>query len=175
MYPKAYIDYLVYFHTTRDYFECHEVLEEHWKMEPIGKRQTYWVGLIQLAVGLYHHRRGNTSGAIKMYKGASSIIKKQTNSLTKLGLLVPTLLNQINEQQEKIKTGDPTFCNLNLPLSEEVLLACKKRCLELSINWKLLDSEVDPFLIHKHTWRDRRDVIVEREKQLVLRQNQREE
>ena len=31
MYSQAYIDYLVHFHGDRDYFECHELLEEHWK------------------------------------------------------------------------------------------------------------------------------------------------
>lgn len=31
LYPTAYIKYLFHFHTDRDYFECHELLEEHWK------------------------------------------------------------------------------------------------------------------------------------------------
>ncbi len=62
MYPKAYIDYLVEFHATRDYFECHEILEEYWKEDPPKKRKRYWVGFIQLAVALYHHRRQNTAG-----------------------------------------------------------------------------------------------------------------
>lgn len=31
MYPEAYIEYLAEFHGSRDYFECHELLEEHWK------------------------------------------------------------------------------------------------------------------------------------------------
>ncbi|MCD2486520.1 DUF309 domain-containing protein, partial [Staphylococcus aureus] len=50
MYPKAYIDYLVEFHATRDYFECHEILEEYWKEDPPKKRKRYWVGFIELAV-----------------------------------------------------------------------------------------------------------------------------
>lgn len=52
LYPKAYIDYLVYFHGLRDYFECHEVLEEHWKKDDKAERKKYWVGLIQIAVAL---------------------------------------------------------------------------------------------------------------------------
>lgn len=31
MYPAEYLEYLVYFHADRDYFECHEILEEYWK------------------------------------------------------------------------------------------------------------------------------------------------
>ncbi len=39
MYPNAYLDYLVYFHGHRDYFECHEVLEEYWKKDQAGKKR----------------------------------------------------------------------------------------------------------------------------------------
>lgn len=34
MYPEAYVAFLHEFHTTRDYFECHEILEEYWKEDP---------------------------------------------------------------------------------------------------------------------------------------------
>ncbi|PAD68333.1 hypothetical protein CHH83_14265, partial [Bacillus sp. 7586-K] len=34
MYDQEYIDFLVHFHCDRDYFECHEILEEHWKKDP---------------------------------------------------------------------------------------------------------------------------------------------
>ena len=33
-YPEAFISYLIEFHATRDYFECHELLEEYWKAHP---------------------------------------------------------------------------------------------------------------------------------------------
>lgn len=53
MYPKAYIEYLVHFHSDRDYFECHEILEEHWKQDGRNKG---WLVLIQTAVAFYHYR-----------------------------------------------------------------------------------------------------------------------
>lgn len=31
MYPPEYIEFLYHFHCDRDYFECHEILEELWK------------------------------------------------------------------------------------------------------------------------------------------------
>lgn len=77
MYPKPYIDYLVYFHTNRDYFECHEVLEEHWKVADPRHRNVLWVGLIQVAVSLYHHRRSN-------YVGAERTMKKQFQFLMRI-------------------------------------------------------------------------------------------
>ena len=69
-YPEAYIDYLLYFHAQRDYFECHEVMEEFWKEHPGDIRSRTYVALIQIAVGMYHIRRGNRNGAVKMLQSA---------------------------------------------------------------------------------------------------------
>lgn len=43
-------------------FHAHEVLEGAWKHAPEAEREL-WQGLAQLAVGLTHLLRGNTSGA----------------------------------------------------------------------------------------------------------------
>ena len=84
-YPEAWLDYLFEFHATRDYFECHEILEEYWKSVPEGDPDRgVWVGLIQLAVALYHHRRGNRAGALKMYRGAAARLRPE--ALDRLGL-----------------------------------------------------------------------------------------
>ncbi|WJH34118.1 DUF309 domain-containing protein [Paenibacillus sp. CC-CFT747] len=83
-YPEEYRAYLVYFHAERDYFECHEILEEYWKSNPQDPLAPAWVGLIQLAVGLYHERRSNTSGALKMLNGANSRLTE--DALEKLGI-----------------------------------------------------------------------------------------
>ncbi len=176
MYPKPYLDYLIYFHVERDYFECHEILEEYWKEQPRGKRQLHWVGLIQLAVGLYHQRRGNRNGARRMFQKAASIIISRTDSLTKLGLNVPALLEQLHRQQQMLDHHNQAFIDINLPLSEEsLLLACKDRCREMGIEWRISNSSPNESLIHKHTRRDRSDVVAERARQLVVRQLKKEE
>ena len=54
-YPEAYIDFLVHFHGDRDWFECHERLEEYWKEHPDDPKSDTWVGLIQVAeIGRAH-------------------------------------------------------------------------------------------------------------------------
>lgn len=54
-------------------FHAHEVLEEQWKVAPQPER-ALWQGLAQLAVGLTHQRRGNTSGATSVTtRGADAI------------------------------------------------------------------------------------------------------
>lgn len=71
-YDPLYLAYLVYFNRDRDYFECHEVLEELWlKMD----REPLYKGLLQVAVGLYHFRNGNVTGGRKMLRSAAERLK----------------------------------------------------------------------------------------------------
>lgn len=46
-------------------FHAHEVLEATWKAAPAEERDL-WQGLAQLAVGLTHAMRGNTTGAVSV-------------------------------------------------------------------------------------------------------------
>jgi uncharacterized protein len=64
VYDRLYVAYLYYFNEARDYFECHEVMEELWLEEG---RSPLYQGLLQVAVGLYHHANGNVSGSIKLF------------------------------------------------------------------------------------------------------------
>jgi predicted metal-dependent hydrolase len=63
-YDMLYVEFLYYFNVERDYFECHEVMEELWMEEG---RNPLHQGLLQIAVALYHHRNGNVGGAIKLF------------------------------------------------------------------------------------------------------------
>ncbi|MCL6458310.1 MAG: DUF309 domain-containing protein [Gorillibacterium sp.] len=67
VYDPLYIEFIYYFNVKRDYFECHEVLEELWLREG---RSLLYQGLLQVAVGLYHHRNDNLGGALKLFIGA---------------------------------------------------------------------------------------------------------
>ena len=53
----------------REFFECHEVLEEAWTPER-GPRRLFLQALIHVAVGFYHHGRGNPVGAIRQLRKA---------------------------------------------------------------------------------------------------------
>ena len=46
-----------------EYWECHETLEELWRVEPDPIRYLYQ-GILQVGVGFYHLRRGNYRGAV---------------------------------------------------------------------------------------------------------------
>jgi len=55
---------------AREYFECHEILEQAWNDEP-GPVRVLYKGILQVGVGCYHLLRGNYRGAvIKLRTGA---------------------------------------------------------------------------------------------------------
>src|SRR5207302_7958147 len=51
----------------REFFECHEVLEEEWTPER-DPRRLFLQSLIHLAVGLYHASRDNPVGASRQLR-----------------------------------------------------------------------------------------------------------
>lgn len=157
-YPSAYIEYLAHFHGSRDYFECHEVLEEHWKtVNP--PRQRHWVGLIQIAVGLYHHRIGNMSGATRMIKSARRIITANQSQISNLGLDYVELINRLEHRQTDIAQGVP-YESMSLPIiDEELLRECENRCNKMGFIWGSSSNLNDRVIVEKHRLRDRSSII----------------
>lgn len=67
MKESRYLAYISHFNGDRDYYECHEVMEELWLEEG---RSPLLQGLLQASVGLYHWDNGNLSGAVKLMTAA---------------------------------------------------------------------------------------------------------
>lgn len=53
----------------REFFECHEVLEELWNAQEEPEKQLTQ-GILQIAVAYYHYLRGNYSGTCKLFHRA---------------------------------------------------------------------------------------------------------
>ncbi|PMC39473.1 DUF309 domain-containing protein [Bacillus sp. UMB0899] len=173
MFDRAYIDYLLHFHCDRDYFECHEVLEEHWKKDVLKDRKKYWVGLIQIAVALYHHRRGNFSGALKMISNAIGIIESERDHIEKLGLHSDLLMKLLVKRKNEIQHQRP-YTSIDLPIkNKELMKECLSICKNEGIEWGAESNLTDKELIHRHKRRDRTDVIEERLFQLEKRKVER--
>lgn len=169
MYHEAYIQFLIHFHSDYDYFECHEVLEEHWKTKPRGEREQHWVGLIQIAVALYHHRRSNWNGAERMMKSALFILQNEKQHIEALGLEYSKLLLLIEERLYIIRNHD-SYTRLFLPFADSNLEnICIHLCKTKGLPWKETSSTPNEDIIHKHSRRNRKDVISERNIQLQKR------
>ena len=52
---------------SRQFFVCHEVLEEVWTPERDPRRR-FLQSLIHMAVGMYHRERGNPEGAVRQLR-----------------------------------------------------------------------------------------------------------
>jgi uncharacterized protein len=68
-----------------EFFECHEVLEDVWNLQVDPEKQLTQ-GVIQLAVGLYHARRDNFVGAVKLITRALERIDRSVDLTMPLDL-----------------------------------------------------------------------------------------
>ncbi|EXX89783.1 hypothetical protein BG53_14050 [Paenibacillus darwinianus] len=164
-YPEAYRAYLIEFHATRDYFECHELLEEYWKaLPPAEPDRDVWMGLIQIAVASYHHRRGNRSGARKMFGQAA--VRMKRDALDRLGLDGEALLRIVGERLKELDACPESapYREFDLPIADHALLiSCMEASERKGFEWGTPSPMGDRGLIDRHTLRDRSDVIKARE------------
>ncbi|MBW3113381.1 MULTISPECIES: DUF309 domain-containing protein [Bacillaceae] len=166
VYPKAFIDFLMYFHGNRDYFECHEILEEHWKDADPKNRTSHWVGLIQVAVGFYHYRRGNLTGAERTFKKAAQNIQWNQEELNKLGIHSHHLHDMLVDTIHQIKLDQP-YQSIVIPLTDDSLVdQVQARCMDNGYTWCSPSDLSNTGLVHRHSLRDRSEVILERENAL---------
>lgn len=163
-YPTAYIEYMLEFHGTRDWFECHEIMEEQWKAESSAERKVWWLTLVQIAVGLYHERRGNLAGAGKML--SSALAHASSVAWPQLGIDGKELIAQLSERVEAYRHGvipDRTYAEWNFPIADPELAAqCEARCQARGWPWCRMGSERDESILHRHKLRDREPVIAAR-------------
>ncbi len=118
-YDKLYIQYLHYFNTERDYFECHEVMEELWMEEG---RDALYQGLLQVAVGLYHARNDNVNGAIKLFSQALDKITRYPDQV--LGIDLAQLVSDSERYRDKLVHNEQTpfpFRDMNIVIIDPEL------------------------------------------------------
>ncbi|UOR12415.1 DUF309 domain-containing protein [Halobacillus amylolyticus] len=155
MYPKAFVKYLAHFHGTRDYFECHEVLEDHWKKTEPGNRRSVWVCLIQLAVSQYHFRRGNSTGAYTLINRTLEKLKESQQQITALGIQSDLLIQEALHIKSRI-VEQKGYISIDLPLSDpELLKEVKQLCLIWGVGYGASSDLTNLDLIDKHKRRRR--------------------
>jgi predicted metal-dependent hydrolase len=170
-YPQAYLNYLAYFHGSRDYFECHEVLEEYWKDNLDSPFKHIWVGLIQVAVANYHQRRGNHKGAIKMLTSAIHLLSN--DDVAKLGIDHPTFMNVLQQRFVTLTNQpDAPYTAFDIPLTDLELQRRVEAMINAADATYARGNEWDPLIMNKHTLRDRTEVIANRQAEWNRRKSQ---
>ncbi|WHY54970.1 DUF309 domain-containing protein [Peribacillus simplex] len=174
-YAEDYLSFLVHFHGPRDYFECHEILEEYWKETAPKDRDSHWVGLIQIAVALYHDRRGNKKGAARTLSKALANLRLKEAELLKLGLDTERLFKLLGDTHVRMLSQKP-YKSINLPIADQSLIEkCQSICLQEGYIWGTASDLANSSIVDKHLMRDRSDVISERARQLSLRKTRMED
>jgi uncharacterized protein len=169
MIPIAFKKYLYHFHVDRDYFECHEILEEYWKEETTQQKDSIWVGFILLAVANYHHRRGNFSGASKTLQKAHNIFKMRQDEIVKYGLDQQEFFQLLDNHTDLVEKNQP-YCSYQLPISDNnLIIQCRNIYGDENQLWGIESNLSHSELIHRHMLRDRSDVIAQRDLSLVNR------
>ncbi|SDY60283.1 hypothetical protein SAMN05421736_102386 [Evansella caseinilytica] len=168
-YPPAYYTFLIEFHGTRDYFECHEIMEEHWKDD----KQKKWLALIQLAVAVYHERQHNIAGSLRLYRKVLNHLRNDSGTFTEIAIDVEKLVQMIKSRIKNIlKEG--SYTPMNLPLTDEHLMEqCRRHCQENGLEWCGTENTEDISLIYRHRLRNRSDVIQERLHSLKRKEKER--
>lgn len=136
-----------YFENKRDYFECHEIMEDYWKSKSHYTKQDFEVVLILLATGLYHLRRNNNTGAVRTLKKAQLTLQQNDFSTYHQFIDINNLDKTLSSLIESEKYRKITF-----PLKSEIRVLFTE---QYGIQPNLINDEI----IHKHITRDRTEII----------------
>ncbi|PYZ94448.1 hypothetical protein CR194_02640 [Salipaludibacillus keqinensis] len=171
-YPQPYIEYLVHFHGSRDYFECHEIMEEFW-IE--NNHDVKWLALIQIAVAVYHERQKNIDGGLRLYRKVLSHLRNDRGLLNDLSIHQSDLEQLIKSRIKNMLYEGP-YQPLDLPIIDEALIEqCKQLAAKRGWEWSSCEIEDTTELIYRHKLRDRSEVIQARQHSLIKKKKEREE
>ncbi len=100
-----------------EFFEAHEALEDVWRAAPAGEK-LFLQGLIQVAVALHHHSKGNLVGARSLLGRAAKNLSKYPDGFG--GLQLESLRHSLAQWQHAFAEGGDLPVSPKLQLSQEL-------------------------------------------------------
>jgi hypothetical protein len=100
---KEYFEGIALFN-QHSFFEAHEVLEDVWRAAPEPERK-FLQGLIQVAVALHHHSRGNLVGCRSLLDRARRNLG--TYPAEYGGVDLGGLLDSVDQWRDALHQGSP--------------------------------------------------------------------
>lgn len=155
LFHPLFVDFCAYFNARKDYFECHEVLEEYWKDVAPAERLHPLVGYVQLATGMYHYRRGNVVGAARILAKANNNLQANSDSPFVEHVDLVQLLKDLALTRTRIKANEP-FHSFTIQLTSDALQQL------VDTKAARLPIQEEHYVLHKHMLRDRSDILAAR-------------
>lgn len=100
---EPYLDGIALFN-RHCFFEAHEVLEDVWRTAPAAERR-FLQGLIQVAVALHHHSRGNAVGCRSLLERARDNLSGYPEQYG--GLDLAALRRSLDDWRNALDQGHP--------------------------------------------------------------------
>jgi hypothetical protein len=89
---------------AHEFFDAHEVWEDVWRAAPMEEKK-FLQGLIQVAVALHHHSRGNLEGARSLLNRALRNLSRYPDSFA--GVNLAAARAAIAQCQQALNAGAP--------------------------------------------------------------------
>ena len=99
---------------AREYFDAHEVWEDVWRAAPADEKK-FLQGLIQIAVALHHHSRGNLDGARSLLARAQRNLAHYPDVYA--GLNLAAVRREITACEQALATGQPCDWQVKLQVA----------------------------------------------------------
>lgn len=100
---SPYLDEGIGLFKRGEYFMAHETLEEHW-IEADPEERDFYQGLIHLAVGFHHLKRGNLKGAAIQLRKARKRLERYPDEL--YGIDVAGLRDFLDRAPPRVENGE---------------------------------------------------------------------
>lgn len=115
-YKKEYDEFIETFQKERDFFKCHEILEDIWVAETeCNTRKHVSINLLLLSVGLLHWQRKNYNGALKVLGDSLNNYENVKSEINAIGIDAEKLEKSILENLEKIRLKEE-YSEIYLPM-----------------------------------------------------------
>jgi len=149
---KRWIQFLYHFNGTRDFYACHDFLEEWW-FEIGNPKNHEFVAFIQLAIGMYHFRRGKHKAGHDLLVKAKEKLLINEKSLNQYGVNLTLLFTDLDNVIAASKANQ-SYIDINILMKEElhaeVWQLCQENGCELFSHSNLQDDSLVNKHIHKH-------------------------
>jgi uncharacterized protein len=98
-----------------DYFDCHVTLEEIWMHEQ-GKIRDLYKGILQIGVAIYHAKRSNLKGALRLVSSGMELLRPFSPEC--MGIDVAHLIQSAGRFREELNelASDPGLSLSTIPV-----------------------------------------------------------